>query len=132
MPDLGPGPVVLPSPILLTSPAAAFQRADRLVRLEQRLIVAEHRADGFLGARSQLLGPHPGWRLPDMVGAVAAIKPGQAAVNAPEAQIGAEKGKTDGGFAQQGREQRRVRDIHTGHPRLRYRCVSTHRTASGP
>src|SRR5438046_10544424 len=95
MPYLGPGPVVLPSPVLLTSPAAAFQQADRLVRLEQRLIVVEHLADGLLGARSQRLGPHPGWRLSDVVGAIAAIKPGQAAVNAPEAQIGAEEGKTD-------------------------------------
>jgi len=123
---------MLPSPVLLTGPAAALDHADRLIRLEQRLVVAKHLADGVLGARRQRLGPHPGWPLPDVVGAIAAIKPGQAAVNAPEAQIGAEEGKTDGGLAQQGREQRRVRDIHAGHPRLRYRCVSTHRTASGP
>src|SRR5262249_58460998 len=68
VPGLGPGPEVLSSPVLLTGPAPAFQHADRLVRLEQRLVVFEHAADGRLGALRQRLRPYPRWRGPDVGG----------------------------------------------------------------
>src|SRR5262249_59228105 len=97
VPGLGPRPGALPSPVLLTGPAAAFQQADRLVRLEQRLVVGEHLADGRLGARRQPLGPYPGWRGADMGGSLAAIKPGQAAVKAAEGAVRGRKGGTDRG-----------------------------------
>jgi hypothetical protein len=103
---------VLLAPVFLAGAAAVLEHADRLVGLEEGLIIGEHALDGGLGARGERLWPYPGWRQADMVGAVPAIKPGQASVDPPEAQVGAEKGKSDRGLAQQGRQQRGVGNVH--------------------
>ena len=117
--------------------AAAARRgrvrlADRLVRLVQRLAVGQHVAHGRLDPGGERARPHLGGQQAQVRFQVEAVEPGQGLVDPADAEIGPEEGEADGGLAQQGGEQGRVRHVQPGDPWLGHGSVSAHRRTPVP